>query len=108
MKPFVKYLLAAFISAGALAAAAPPAAAHVTVSVGIPVYYGYNYNHPCSYYFRHDLPAPGRCYAHYRHAYPHIYLYGGFVFRDRVHYNHWRNRDDFRHWRNHRWNHHHH
>jgi hypothetical protein len=112
MKFFAKYAVAVLVAIGALGAAAAPADAHVTVGIGIgiggPVYHGYNYYSPCSYYFRHDLPAPRRCYSYYHRTYPNIYVNGGFVFRDHAHYGHWRDRDDFRHWRNHHWDRHYH
>lgn len=104
MKYLAKFAVAALVAIGAVGAAAAPAEARVVVSVGLgDTYMGYNYYRPCSYYFRHDLPAPRRCYSYYRRYHPHLYIYSGFVFRDRVHYGYWRHRNDFRHWRNHRW-----
>lgn len=110
MNRFAKYAVAALVAIGAVAGAAAPAEARVVVAVGVggPVYYGYNYSRPCSYYYRHDLPAPRRCYSHYRRYYgSHVYISSGFVFLNRTHYYRWHRRDDFRHWRNHNWRRHH-
>lgn len=91
---------------GAALAVSAPASAGVSLSIGIggPSYYGYDYWRPCDWYFDHGFPAPYRCYDYYRGAWgPHLYVNGGFVFRDRDDWYRWRNRDDFRRWRGHDW-----
>lgn len=111
MKKIMNYAVAGLIAAGAaVGATTVPAKAAVGVSIGIggPMYYGYDYYRPCRWYFNHDFPAPRRCYADYRSYYgPSVYLSSGFVFRDRVHYGRFRDRDDFHHWRDHDWSRHH-
>jgi hypothetical protein len=115
MKSSIKYALAAMLAGGAALATTAPAQAGVGISLQFgdgggygyygQDYYGYNYGRPCSFYFRHDLPAPGRCYRDYYGYYgPGVYLFDGFVFSSRGSYGHWRNNDRFRHWRGHNWN----
>jgi hypothetical protein len=105
------YAIAGLIAAGAaMGATTLPAKAGVDVSIGVggPLYYGYDYYRPCRWYFDNDFPAPRRCYREYTGFYgPGVYISSGFVFRDRAHYYRYRGRDDFRHWRNHNWNRHH-
>ncbi|HEY1710381.1 MAG TPA: hypothetical protein VGG10_19070 [Rhizomicrobium sp.] len=106
MKTIAKYALGALMTGAVALGAAAPAQAGVGVSIGIggPAYYGYNYYQPCRFYFNHDLPAPNRCLADYRRFYgPSVYISDGFIFRDRVTWGRWRDRDDFRHWRAHDW-----
>lgn len=106
-KSIASYAIAALIAGGAATGAAVPAQADVGISVGFggPAYYGYDYQRPCSFYFRHDLPAPRRCYRDYYGYYgSDVYISDGFVFRNRGTYGHWKDRDDFRHWRGHDWN----
>lgn len=107
MKFLAKYAVAAALLAGGVAVGTvEPAQAQVSFSIGFggPSYYGYDYYRPCSWYYRHDYPAPRRCYDDYRGYYGSgIYISDGFVFRDRRHYGHWRHRDDYRRWRTHDW-----
>ena len=111
MKSLAKSLLVGAALGAAVAISAPAEAqvgiglhiGNVSIGVGGPVYYGYDYWRSCDWYFAHDYPAPYRCYDYYRGRYPHLYVEGGFVFRDRDSWDHWRNRDDFRHWRHHDW-----
>jgi hypothetical protein len=111
MKKLANYAIAGLIAAGAaVGATTVPAKAAVGVSIGIggPMYYGYDYYRPCRWYYDNDFPAPRRCYRDYVGYYgPSVYLSSGFVFRDRVHYYRFRDRDDFRHWRMHNWVRHH-
>lgn len=104
----MKYTLAslacaAFISGVAAVSAVPPAQARVSIAIGIgPEFYGYRYDRPCRFYFKHDLPAPARCrddFARFYHT--NVYLDGGFVFRDHDTFIRWHDRDDYRHWRDH-------
>jgi hypothetical protein len=114
MKQTLKYALAGMLAGGAALATTAPAQAGVGVSIEFgnggygyygQDYYGYNYGRPCNFYFRHDLPAPGRCYRDFYSYYgPSVYLYDGFVFSSRGSYGHWRYNDNFRHWRGHNWN----
>jgi hypothetical protein len=106
MKSIAKFALGALMTGAVALGAAAPAQAGVGISIGIggPAYYGYDYAQPCRYYFNHELPAPGRCVADYRRFYGRgVYITDGFVFRDRVTWGRWRGRDDFRHWRTHDW-----
>ena len=108
MRTFTNCAVAALMAGGIALGASVPAQAGVGISVGIggPAYYGYNYSQPCRFYFNHAMPAPARCYNEYRGFYGgRAYISSGFVFRDRDDFAHWRDRDDFRHWRDHDWGH---
>jgi len=99
--------LAALVASGAALAATAPANAAVGISIGIggPAYYGYDYYRPCRFYFDNHFPAPQRCYDEFRGFYgPGVYISDGFVFGSRYDYGRWSRRDDFRHWRSHDWN----
>jgi hypothetical protein len=101
--------LAAVVASGAAFTAATPASAGIGISIGIggPAYYGYDYNQSCRYYFNHRYPAPQRCYNEYRGFYGSgVYISDGFVFSNRSDYGRWSRRDDFRHWRGHDWSNH--
>ena len=66
----------------------------------------YDYRRHCKFYRQIRLPAPGRCYYHYRRIYGiGVLRVGDFVFRDRADYDYWRNRDDYRHWQKHEYDH---
>lgn len=94
--------LAALVTLGAATAATTtPASAAVTFSIGL-YDRDYDYNRPCSFYYRNALPAPHRCYRYFRRYYgPSIYIDGDFIFRSNSDYSRWRDRDDYRHWRRH-------
>lgn len=106
MKSLATKLMFAAMLAGTAILATTPANARVSLSIGLggPAYYGYNYNRPCSFYRTHDLPAPARC-REYLSSYwgPQVYADGDFIFRDRDHWSHWKGRDDYRHWKDHDW-----
>jgi hypothetical protein len=95
--------LAALVSGGAMVGAAAPANAGLVIRANVgPEFYGYRYDRPCRYYFKHDLPAPARCrddYARFYHT--SVYVDGGFVFRDHDTWVRWHDRDDYHHWHDH-------
>jgi hypothetical protein len=104
MRMISKFATAALVAgAAAFGVSAPASADHVSVSIGIggPAYVGdYDWYRPCGWYFHWNLPAPARCYHDYYGFYgPNIYVYDGFVFRDRDDWGRWQDRDDFHHWR---------
>src|ERR1700761_1986868 len=103
MERFMKKLgfltLAALLAGGAALATTAPAEAGVSISIGLggPAYYGYDYNQSCRWYFNHRYPAPRRCYNEYRGFYGSgIYISDGFVFSNRGDYDRWSRRDDYR------------
>ncbi|MDE2112164.1 MAG: hypothetical protein KGJ79_13555 [Alphaproteobacteria bacterium] len=104
MRSLVKVFTAALLLGGGVTAVAAPAQAGVDLSIGIgvPAYYGYDFYRPCEFYRYHDLPAPARCYSYfYRYWGPGVYIDGDFLFRDRDDWWRWHDRDDYRHWRDH-------
>jgi hypothetical protein len=106
VRSLVKNLVLAGLLGGAAVATAAPATAGVSLSIGIggPAYYGYDYYRPCWFYRAHDLPAPARCLGYYRGIWgPRLYVDGDFIFRDRDDWRRWHDRDDYRHWRGHDW-----
>jgi hypothetical protein len=98
VKLLPKLVLAALVAGGAVSLdAQAPAEAGVALSISIG---DYNYHRTCSYYYRHHLPAPRRCYTYMRRYWgPAIYIDGDFIFRDRSDWGRWRNRDDYYHWK---------
>jgi len=109
MKTLAKIYAAAFVMGGAMALTATPAMAGFSFSIGLgyPAFDGYYHdNAPCWWYRKWELPAPRRCYSYLEYYWgPSMYARGGFIFRDRDDWRHWRHRDAFRHWRHHdfRW-----
>lgn len=107
MKQLTKLLAAALMIGGATVASTAPAQAGIGISIGIGVpgvYLGYDYSRPCAWYANRDLPVPRRCFDYYRGIWgPGIYVDGDFIFRDRAHWYHWRDRPDYRSWRAHDW-----
>lgn len=100
-----KTLIAAGAMFGLAMTAAPSeAGVNLSIGIGVPAYYGYDYYRPCEWYWRHDFPAPRRCFDYYRRYWgPGLYIDGDFLFRDRDDYYRWRGRDNYRRWRGHDW-----